>query len=70
MACSGPIDKISLESVHNFLSNVAYRQTGRNSNRKKDRQTNRQTNATENTTSLGREEIDIYTNARIYAKSL
>ena len=33
---SGPVHKISSQSVHNFLSNVVHRQT--------DKQTNRQTN--------------------------
>ena len=42
---SGPIHKISSQSVHNFLSNVVHRQT------------NRQTNATKNITSFAKEVI-------------
>ena len=45
----GPLHKISLQSVHNVLSNVVHRQT--------DRQTNRQTNATKNITSFAKEVI-------------
>ena len=37
---SGPVHKISSQSVHNFLSNVVHRQTDKQTNR----QTNRQTN--------------------------
>ena len=44
---SGPVHKISSQSVHNFLSNVVHRQT--------DRQTDRQTNATKNITSFAKE---------------
>ena len=44
---SGPVHKISSQSVHNFLSNVVYRQT------------NRQTNATENITSFAKEVIRV-----------
>ena len=40
---SGPVHKISSQSVHNLLSNVVHRQTNK--------QTNRQTNATKNITS-------------------
>ena len=40
---SGPVHKISSQSVHNFLSNVAHRQT------------NRQTNTTKNITSFAKE---------------
>ena len=40
---SGPVHKISSQSVHNFLSNVVHRQT------------NRQTNATKNITSFAKE---------------
>ena len=40
---SGPVHKISSQSVHNFLSNVVQRQT------------NRQTNATKNITSFAKE---------------
>ena len=42
---SGPVHKISSQSVHNFLSNVVHRQT------------NRQTNATKNITSFAKEVI-------------
>ena len=48
---SGPVHKISSQSVHNFLSNVVHRQT--------DRQTDRQTNATKNITSFAKEVIII-----------
>ena len=44
---SGPVHKISSQSVHNFLSNVVHRQT--------DRQTDRQTNATKNITYFAKE---------------
>ena len=44
---SGPVHKISSQSVHNFLSNVVHRQTNK--------QTNRQTNATKNITSFAKE---------------
>ena len=37
---SGPLHKISSQSVHNFLSNVVHRQTDKQANK----QTNRQTN--------------------------
>ena len=37
---SGPVHKISSQSVHNFLSNVVHRQTNRQTNRQTDRQTN------------------------------
>ena len=40
----GPLHKISLQSVHRFLSNVVHRQTNK--------QTDRQTNATKNVTSF------------------
>ena len=46
---SGPIHKISSQSVHNFLSNVVHRQT--------DRQTDQLTNATKNITSFAKEVI-------------
>ena len=46
---SGPIHKISSQSVHNFLSNVVHRQT--------DRQTDKLTNATKNITSFAKEVI-------------
>ena len=39
---SGPVHKISSQSVHNFLSNVVHRQT----NKQTDRQTDKVTNAT------------------------
>ena len=48
---SGPVHKISSQSVHNFLSNVVHRQT----NRQTDRQTNKLTNATKNITSFAKE---------------
>ena len=44
---SGPVHKISSQSVHNFLSFVVHRQT--------DRQTDRQTNATKKITSFAKE---------------
>ena len=44
---SGPLHKISSQSVHNFLSNVVHRQT--------DRQTDKLTNATKNITSFAKE---------------
>ena len=47
---SGPVHKISSQSVHNFLSNVVHRQTNK--------QTNRQTNATKNITSFVKEVIN------------
>ena len=37
---SGPIHKISSQSVDNFLSNVVHRQTNRQTDRQTDRQTN------------------------------
>ena len=37
---SGPVHKISSQSVHNFLSNVVHRQTNRQTNKQTDRQTN------------------------------
>ena len=49
---SGPVHKISSQSVHNFLSNV-HRQT----NRQTDRQTDKLTNATKNITSFAKEVI-------------
>ena len=48
---SGPVHKISSQSVYNFLSNVVHRQTNR--------QTDRQTNATKNITSFAKEVIKI-----------
>ena len=50
---SGPIHKISSQSVHNFVSNVVHRQT----NKQTDRQTNKLTNATKNITSFTKEVI-------------
>ena len=44
---SGPVHKISSQSVHNFLSNVVHRQT--------DRQTDKLTKATKNITSFAKE---------------
>ena len=46
---SGPVHKISSQSVHNVLSNVVHRQTNKQTNkqtdnRQTDRQTDRQTN--------------------------
>ena len=46
----GHLHNISLQSVHNFLSNVVHRQTNK--------QTNRQTNATKNITSFAKEVIN------------
>ena len=37
---SGPVHKISPQSVHNFLSNVVHRQTNKQTDRQTDRQTN------------------------------
>ena len=48
----GPLHKIPLQSVYNFLSNVVHRQT--------DKKTDRQTNATKNITSFAKEIIIIY----------
>ena len=50
---SGPVHKISSQSVHNFLSNV-HRQT----NKQTDRQTDKLTNATKNITSFAKEVIN------------
>ena len=50
---SGPVHKISSQSVHNFLSNVVHRQT----DRQIDRQTDKLTNATKNITSFAKEVI-------------
>ena len=44
---SGPVHKISSQSVHNFLSNVVHRQTNR--------QTDKLTSATKNITSFAKE---------------
>ena len=48
---SGPVHKISSQSVHNFLSNVVHRQTNKQTNR----QTDKLTNATKNITSFAKE---------------
>ena len=37
---SGPVHKISSQSVHNLLSNVVHRQTNKQTDRQTDRQTN------------------------------
>ena len=39
-SASGPVHKISSQSVHSFLSNVVHRQTNKQTNRQTDRQTN------------------------------
>ena len=49
---SGPVHKISSQSVHNFLSNVVHRQTNR--------QTDKLTNATKNITSFAKEVITVW----------
>ena len=49
---SGPVHKISSQSVHNFLSNVVHRQTNK--------QTDKLTNATKNITSFAKEVIMFY----------
>ena len=46
---SGPVHKISSQSVHNFLSNVVHKQTNK--------QTDKLTNATKNITSFAKEVI-------------
>ena len=48
---SGPVHKISSQSVHNFLSNVVHRQTDKQT----DRQTDKLTNATKNIISFAKE---------------
>ena len=48
---SGPVHKISSQSVHNFLSNVVHRQA----NKQTDRQTDKLTSATKNITSFAKE---------------
>ena len=48
---SGPVHKISSQSVHNFLSNVVHRQTNKQTNR----QTDKLTNATKSITSFAKE---------------
>ena len=50
---SGPVHKISSQSVHNFLSNVVHRQTNKQTNK----QTDKLTNATKNITSFAKEVI-------------
>ena len=62
---SGPIHKISSQSVHNFLSNVVHRQTDRQT----DRQTNKLTNATKNITSFAKEVININITLRWWAST-
>ena len=52
---SGPVHKISSQSIHNFLSNVVHRQT----NKQTDRQTDKLTNATKNITSFAKEVISL-----------
>ena len=52
---SGPVHKISSQSVHNFLSNVVHRQTDKQTNK----QTDKLTNATKNITSFEKEVIII-----------
>ena len=47
---SGPVHKISSQSVHNFLSNVVHRQTNKQTNK----QTDKLTNATKNITSFAK----------------
>ena len=49
---SGPVHKISSQSVHNFLSNVVHRQT--------DKETDKLTNATKNITSFAKEVISTF----------
>ena len=51
---SGPVHKISSQSIHNFLSNV-HRQT----NRQTDTQLDKLTNATKNITSIAKEVINM-----------
>ena len=55
---SGPVHKISSQSVHNFLSNV-HRQTNKQTDRQTDRQTDKLTNATKNITSFAKEVITV-----------
>ena len=50
---SGPLHKISSQSVHNFLSNVVHRQT--------DKQTDKLTNAIKNITYFAKEVMIIVT---------
>ena len=52
---SGPVHKISSQSVHNFLSNVVHRQTNKQTNKQTNRQTDKLTNATKNITSFAKE---------------
>ena len=54
---SGPVHKISSQSVHNFLSNVVHRQTNKQTNTQTDRQTDKLTNATKNITFFAKEVI-------------
>ena len=53
---SGPVHKISSQSVHNVLSNVVHRQTNRQTNR----QTDKLINATKNITSFAKEVIKVH----------
>ena len=50
-------NKISLQSVDNFLSNVVHRQTNK--------QTDRQTNTTKNITSFAKEVISVVKQLRV-----
>ena len=60
---SGPVHKISSQSVHNFLSNVVHRQT----NKQTDRQTDKLTNATKNITSFAKEVITEIIEVNVFA---
>ena len=66
---SGPIHKISSQSVYNFLSNVVHRQTNKQTNK----QTDKLTNATKNITSFAKEVITkhkkIKTNVHTHSSS-
>ena len=59
---SGPLHKISSQSVHNFLSNVVHRQT----NKQTDKQTDKLTNATKNITSFAKEVINHFSEKECY----
>ena len=52
---SGPVHKISSQSIHNFLSNVVHRQTNKQTNK----QTDKLTNVTKNITSFAKEVITL-----------
>ena len=56
---SGPVHKISSQSVHHFLSNVVHRQANKQTNRQTESQTDKLTNATKNITSFAKEVIII-----------